>query len=169
MIQGGVDVAKGKYQRWRTPDGLQQLRDMGAAGMTDTAIAERLGIRRTTLYDWLRDYPDISDAITAGRALSDDAVEESAHRAALGYYVDEVTTVQDAAGDVVSTTTRRRWVRPDSRAMVAWLSRRRWRDARADQSDAPESGAIILPRINEDSDGVMVSSGGATSAPMRDR
>lgn len=162
-------MARGKYQKWLTHEGLQQLRDMASAGLTDTQIAERMGIRRTTIYDWLRDYPDISDALAAGRALSDDAVEGAVHRAALGYYVDETTTVQDAAGDVVSTTTRRRWVRPDSRAMVAWLSRRRWRDVRADQIDEPESGAVILPRINEESDGAGVSSGGATKAPMRDR
>lgn len=141
-------MGRGKYHHWRTADGLRQLREMAAAGLTDTQIAERIGVRRQTIYDWINAYPDISDALAAGRAMSDDAVEGATHLAALGYYVDETTIERDAGGKIVSKTTRRRWVRPDMRAALAWLARRRWREDQVTEQEA--GGVVVVPSVETD-------------------
>lgn len=56
-------------------------------GLTDEAIANNIGIRRQTLYDWIKRFPDISDALKKGRQPVDIQVEDAVLKAALGYTV----------------------------------------------------------------------------------
>ena len=70
-------MAKGKYEYWRTTDGLILLQGWARDGLKDEQIAHNIGIRRTTLYDWKNKYPDINDALKKGKEIVDYEVENA--------------------------------------------------------------------------------------------
>lgn len=77
-------MAKGKYRYYQTEEGLLKLEGWARDGLTDEQIAEKIGIRRPTLYDWKNKYPDISDALKEGKEVVDRKVEKSLLRRAMG-------------------------------------------------------------------------------------
>ena len=52
-----------KYTEWITEEGLLKIEGWARDGLTDEQIADNIGIRRPTLYDWKKKYSDISDAL----------------------------------------------------------------------------------------------------------
>ena len=97
-------MAKGKYEYWRTTDGLLLLQGWARDGLKDEQIAHNIGIRRTTLYDWKNKYPDINDALKKGKEIVD-------------YEVENALLKRAKQGDVT--------------AQIFWLKNRRpekWRD-----------------------------------------
>ena len=42
-------MAKGKYEEWRTPEGLLKIQGWARDGLTDEQIAHNMGICRDTL------------------------------------------------------------------------------------------------------------------------
>ena len=97
-------MAKGKYEYWRTTDGLILLQGWARDGLTDEQIAHNIGIRRTTLYDWKNKYPDINDSLKKGKEIVD-------------YEVENALLKRAKQGDVT--------------AQIFWLKNRRpekWRD-----------------------------------------
>lgn len=60
-------MAKGKYREWLEPEGLLKLEGWARDGLTDEQIANNIGIKRQSLYDWKKKYPDISDALKKGK------------------------------------------------------------------------------------------------------
>lgn len=97
-------MAKGKYEYWRTTDGLILLQGWARDGLTDEQIAHNMGIRRTTLYDWKNKYSDINDALKKGKEIVD-------------YEVENALLKRAKQGDVT--------------AQIFWLKNRRpekWRD-----------------------------------------
>ena len=97
-------MAKGKYEYWRTTDGLILLQGWARDGLTDEQIAHNLGIRRATLYEWKNKYPDINDALKKGKEIVD-------------YEVENALLKRAKQGDVT--------------AQIFWLKNRRpekWRD-----------------------------------------
>lgn len=97
-------MAKGKYEYWRTTDGLILLQGWARDGLIDEQIAHNMGIRRTTLYDWKNKYQDINDALKKGKEIVD-------------YEVENALLKRAKQGDVT--------------AQIFWLKNRRpekWRD-----------------------------------------
>lgn len=82
-------MAKGKYEYWRTPEGLLELESWARHGLTDKEIAENMGISRSTLADWCKKYPDISDTIKKGKKITNIKVENALLKRALGYRYNE--------------------------------------------------------------------------------
>ncbi|WP_212746858.1 terminase [Pediococcus stilesii] len=82
-------MGKGKYKEWITDEGLVKIEGWARDGLTDEQIAMNIGIIRTTLYDWKKKYPDISNALKKGKEVVDRQVENSLLKKALG------TTVTD--------------------------------------------------------------------------
>jgi hypothetical protein len=70
-------MATGKFQYWRTADGLTLLQGWARDGLTDAQIAHNCGIRVCTLYDWKNKYPEISDALKKGKEIVDFEVENA--------------------------------------------------------------------------------------------
>ncbi|MGH2183092.1 helix-turn-helix domain-containing protein, partial [Enterococcus faecalis] len=60
-------------------------------GLTDEQIAQNIGIKRPTLYDWKNKYSDISDALKRGKEVVDRQVENALLKSATGYEYTEVT------------------------------------------------------------------------------
>lgn len=82
-------MGKTLYKTWQAADHLAMLQGWAHDGLTDEQIAHNIGIRRTTLYDWKKRYPDIADALKHGKEVSDYEVENALFNRATG-----VTTVQ---------------------------------------------------------------------------
>jgi len=134
-------VAKGKYQKWLTPEGLILLEGWARDGLTDKEIAAKIKITSSTLYDWMSKYPDISEALKKGKEVTDYEVETSLHKKCVGYYVTEEAAVKckrvfwDENGrrceeETVEKVEIQKYVPPDTTAQLAWLNNRRsekWR------------------------------------------
>ncbi|OMD31356.1 helix-turn-helix domain-containing protein [Paenibacillus odorifer] len=143
-------MAKGKYHEWLTPEGLALLEGWARDGLTDEQIADNMGIKRPTLYEWKKRYPDISDTLKKGKEVIDRHVENALLKRALGYRYDEVTrepgTVEDEeTGELkqVMVETKRvtKEVQGDTTAQIFWLKNRKpeqWRD----KQDVQHSGSV---------------------------
>ena len=125
---------KGKFQEWLTEGGLTRLTGWARDGLTDEQIAANIGINRCTLYDWLKRYDNISNAIKKGKEPVDTQVENALLRRALGYdYEETITEVEDLGGGKTKKHVRRvtKHVPPDTTAQIFWLKNRKpkqWRD-----------------------------------------
>lgn len=142
-------MAKGKYQRWLDPDGLILLEGWARWGLTDEQIAKNCGCSVSTLYQWKKDFPQISEALKKGKEIVDLEVENALLKRATGYEVEE--TVTKKVGGKVETTTYKKKIPPDVTAQIFWLKNRRpdrWRDhPDPDQTDTLSAAAEILGNI----------------------
>lgn len=91
-------MAKGKYLEWITVEGLAVLSGWARDGLTDEQIAHNMGISRSTLNEWKKKYPDISDTLKRGKDVVDRQVENALLKRALGYDYEEVTIVAVEVG-----------------------------------------------------------------------
>lgn len=100
-------MAKGKYEEWLTDEGLLKLEGWAHDGLTDEQIAEKIGIRRPTLYDWKKKYSDISDALKRGKEVVDRQVENALLKRARGYeYTERTARVVDRDKDLIESERR---------------------------------------------------------------
>lgn len=129
---GGGSVAKGKYEYWLTPEGLVLLEGWARDGLTDEQIAHNMGIASSTLYDWKKRYPEISESLKRGKEIVDRQVENALLKRALGYEYEEVK--EKFEGNVMTErTVIKKEAIPDITAQIFWLKNRKpgdWRDKR---------------------------------------
>lgn len=116
-------MAKGKYQKWLTPDGRLLLEVWARDGLTDEQIAHNMGIRRSTLAEWKTKYPDISDALKKGKEVVDIEVENALLKRAKGFEYTE-TKIEQSAKDGRKVTLTKRYVAPETAAAIFWLKNR---------------------------------------------
>lgn len=99
-------------------------------GATDRELADFFEVRESTLNLWKTEHPSFSESLKRGKAESDERVEQSLYRRALGYSHDAVKILMTKDGDVY----REEYVEhypPDTVACIFWLKNRRpdlWRD-----------------------------------------
>lgn len=150
-------MAKGKYQNWITDDGLIKLEGYARDGLTDEEIAGKIGIRRETLYAWMKKYPNISNALKRGKEVIDYEVEQALLKKSLGYTIDLKKTFKVKRSIYDKNTGKKikeyeelvtgydqMHVPPDTTAQIFWLKNRqpeKWRDKR----DVEHSGNINNP------------------------
>ena len=119
-----------KYNEWLTNEGLIKIEGWARDGLTDEKIADKIGIKRQTLYDWKKKYSVFSDTLKRGKEIIDRQVENSLLKRALGYEYDEVTTTTFPDGKE-ETKRVTKHVLPDTTAQIFWLKNRKpdeWRD-----------------------------------------
>lgn len=80
-----------KYTDWITKEGLIKIEGWARDGLTDEQIAHNVGVRRETLYDWKKKYPNISNALKKGKEVVDREVENALLKRAKGFSYTEVT------------------------------------------------------------------------------
>ena len=149
-------MAKGKYEQWLMPDGLLLLEAWARDGLTDEQLAEKVGIRRETLYEWKKKYPNISNALKKGKEIADIEVENSLLKRANGYKYTETTrerTLDKDTGEYVVTVTKTvtKEVVPDTTAQIFWLKNRKpevWRD----RKDIAVEGKLDIDMTEEQLD-----------------
>ena len=125
-----VAVAKGKYQRWLTPEGLLLLEGWARDGLTDEQIAQKMGVGYSTLQTWKSKYQDIQDTLKKGK----DVVDYQVENALLSSALDGNTTAQ-----------------------IFWLKNRRpdkWRDKQKKEADTAALDKLddILREIKADAE-----------------
>ncbi len=76
-------MAKGKYEKWLTEDGLIRIRGWAMDGLTDEQIAKNMGIGTRTLYEWKERYPQISQTLKETKEIADRNVENALYEAAM--------------------------------------------------------------------------------------
>ncbi|MEH7265061.1 transposase [Priestia megaterium] len=152
-------MAKGKFDKWITEEGLVLLEGWARDGLTDEQIAHNVGVSRSTLNDWKKKYPDISDALKKGKEVVDLQVENALLKRALGYVYEEVTEKSQwnekaKRYELVVTKRVKKRQAPDTTAQIFWLKNRRpdkWRD----KQDVEHTGDIDLKIVidyGEDND-----------------
>jgi len=126
----GGGMAKGKYHKWLTNEGLTLLEGWARDGLTDEDIAHNIGITRVTLYDWKNKHPDISNALKEGKEVADYKVIGALYKRALGYEFEEVQTmIEDDDGKIKKKTTKTvKHIAPDTTAIAIWLNNRKPKD-----------------------------------------
>ena len=146
-------MAKGKYEYWLTQEGLLKLEAWARDGLIDEQIAENIGINTSTLYEWKKRYPEISESLKKGKEVVDIRVENALLKRALGYEYTEVTqeVCENAeTGEMELRITKKvtKEVIPDTTAQIFWLKNRRpdkWRD----KQDIEHSGGVSVKNIYE--------------------
>lgn len=141
-------MAKGKYEKWLTKDGLIVLEGWARDGLTDEQIAYNMGITAKTLYVWKNKYGEISESLKRGKEVIDRHVENALLKRALGYQFDEVTKEnvfdeQEGRYDLKITKVVTKEVHPDTTAQIFWLKNRKpqqWRD----KQDIEHSGLMTV-------------------------
>jgi transposase-like protein len=102
-------MAKGKYEYWKSHDGLLLIEGWARDGLTDEQIAHNMGIATGTLYEWKKKYHEIAESLKKSKEVADRAVENALYKKALS---------------------------GDTTAIIFWLKNRRpndWRDKRETQ------------------------------------
>lgn len=117
-------MATGKYKRWLTDDGLEKIRNWAAKGCTYAEIAHNMGINVSTLYEWLKAYPEISDAVKDGRAMSITAIENMAFKVAMGLAEEEHIVKTKGADGSEHTKVEKRRVAPNTTMLIFLLKNR---------------------------------------------
>ena len=146
-------MATGKYQYWLTDDGRTLLQGWARDGLIDEQIAEKCGITRSTLSEWKKKYPDISNALKKGKEIVDREVENALLKKAKGYNVEIKKTFKVRKIDYDSSGKKIReyeelqagydevHVPADTTAQIFWLKNRRpdrWRDRQEEQRSSEE-------------------------------
>ena len=144
--EAAATMARGKYKEWLTEDGMKRLAEM-APRLTDAEMAREMGVSSSTYYDWLKKYPEMSEAVTRARAGADarainESVEESLLDAARGgvrtlkkpmkvrriTYDDRGRRVEK---EEIIFADEEIYVQPNVKAQIFWLTNRapeRWRN-----------------------------------------
>jgi len=91
--------AKGKFAAWLTEEGLIRLGGWARDGLTDEQIAANIGISRSTLNEWKKKFPDISDTLKRGKEIVDLQVENALFKRAIGYEFTEKKYAQAQMSD----------------------------------------------------------------------
>ncbi len=119
-----------------------QAEDMARKGLIDKQIANNLGISEGTLYDYQKKYPEFLKALKRGKAPVDVEVENALLKRALGFEYEEIhteyrippgETEPDVKAKPYSIRRVKKFVVPDTTAIIFWLKNRRkdaWRDIR---------------------------------------
>jgi hypothetical protein len=96
-LEGGDYLPK--YNDWLNEDGLTRIRGWARDGFSNEQIAKNMGISRSTLDNWCKEFSDILDAIKKGRAPVIEQVEDAFYKSCIGYWVDEEVTEITVAED----------------------------------------------------------------------
>lgn len=128
-----------KVTEWSDDKGINLIQGWTRDGATMEQIAERIGIGRTTLYEWAQKNPNIADALKKGREAVDKEVENALLKRALGYSYDETTKEKIGEGTQLTTTKIvHKQIPPDVGAIAFWLKNRMpdtWKDRKEQSID----------------------------------
>ena len=122
-------MARGKYQQWLENAQLERITNWAANGCTYAELAQNMGISERTLYAWLDQHPQISQAVKNGREMCVQHVENAFFRRAMGLCEAVTETADEEQREVdgemvtvfrkVRTTVRK--LPPDTAALIFYL------------------------------------------------
>lgn len=113
----------------RTPATEKRILESLRAGNTRTASAGYGGISKDTFYEWLKEFPDFSDAVKKAESDCEVAFVAVIKKAATGHPVEKTVTKTRIVGGVSETeTTTTRYTEYSWQAGAWWLERRKPED-----------------------------------------
>lgn len=148
-------MAKSKVSDWLTEDGLLLLTAWARDGLTYADISHNIGINNDTLFEWRKKYPEISEALKRGKAVTDIIAENTLYKNAIGFEYEEenVVMVKEVIykdGKRVKETSTPKTVKvkkqklPETTALIFWLKNRKPKDWR-DKQEIEHSGNVNNP------------------------
>lgn len=168
-------MAGAKYTVWfdETPEGerilKEEMREVLAQwarnGLTQDEIAKNMGLSRSTLREWCKKYPSISDALKNARAYADARVENALFMKAVGYtkllkkpikvrraHIENGRKVGEE--EVVEYVDEEVHVQPDVAAIAFYLKNRLpqvWKDRRLEipEEEEDETGDVCVRLMKE--------------------
>ena len=105
-----------------------------------------MGICRDTLYEWKKQFSDISDTLKKGKEIIDRQVENALLKRALGYEYEEVSEKYEL-GILTERKVTKKQVVPDTTAQIFWLKNRKpsdWRDKQDGENVKDENEVIKI-------------------------
>jgi len=117
--------------------------ELARKGLTNTEIADRMGIACSTLKLWRKLHPEFSAAVKEGKDSADDLVIESLFKRARGYEVVEEKAM-NIDGDVQIVRLEKH-IPGDPTSMIFWLKNRQpedWGDKKQVELSGPEGYPI---------------------------
>ena len=160
-------MAKGLYEEWRTEENLIRLQGWARDGLTNEQIAHNMGIRAGTLYEWIKRFADIAEALKKSKEVADYEVENALYMKALGFCTeimkpykvkkvvyDEKTGRKLKEYEEIEYAKEEVYVPPDTTAMIFWLKNRKpqvWRDKVENyQTESGEAAGVIeIPMVQD--------------------
>ena len=138
-----------------TEEGLTILEGLARRGLTEKQIAENIGVAYSTLNEWKKRFPEITEALKKDKEYYDDKVEKTLLECATGQFKTktEVTKwrIDEVTGQpvVYEGTTTKTQQPPNTAALIFWLKNRRpdlWRDNPL--KDKEQKGGYTGPMVN---------------------
>lgn len=74
---------KNKFEEWIKPENLLRIAGWAKDGLTDEEIAKNMGIVRSTLWEWRKKEPNISNSLRINKDIADRQVENVLFKTAL--------------------------------------------------------------------------------------
>ena len=129
-------MAKGKYEKWLTPEGLALIEGWKRNGLSDEQVAKNIGCAYSTLREWAERFPALSAALKKGREVIIAEVENALVKRALGYsYTEETQELrfnrQTGQHELVTVKRLEKQIPPDVGAIAFYLKNvapDKWRD-----------------------------------------
>lgn len=116
--------SKGGRPSLYTPEKLRLASKIGAFNVTDTQLADALGISRDTLYEWKNNRPEFSDTLAEAKQRADARVEKSLFERATGYKHKAVKIFADPKTGAEKIVQYTEHYPPDTGAAEFWLTNR---------------------------------------------
>lgn len=122
------------YKEWLSEERLNQIKSWKGEGISHEALAERIGINRTTLYSWISKYPEIAQAVKEGQQRTVQYIENALMRKINGYTLRDTKRYKttDKDGNVVERIeVTEKEVGPDTTAIIFALKTKdpeRWNE-----------------------------------------
>lgn len=136
-------MAANRWDQWLTEDGLLKIQGWARDGLTEKQIAHNMGVGYSTMREWKKRFPELTQALSKGKEVVDREVENALYKRALGYWVTETETTTFSDG-TIKTTEKRRHIVPDTTAQIFWLKNRKpdeWRE-KNDLTLTPSNGVL---------------------------
>lgn len=167
--RGVLFMAKSRHEYWVAQEGLTLLSAWARDGLTDKQMSKNMGIARSTLNEWKRKFPVISDTLKTNKDAADYEVENALYKKALGYNVKiqkafKVKEVIYKDGKRIKETEKivcaedEIHIPADTTAQIFWLKNRqpdKWRDRREAAPDVDndnETGVVMMPEVAKTED-----------------
>lgn len=150
-----------KLKPWLTESGLLQIQGWARDGLTNEDIAKNVGINPKTLYDWIKKWPEIEQALRLGKEPADRKVENAMFENAIGFEWEEEVPMKlkkewykdgkKHTEEEVKIVVVKKKRPPDPASTFFWLKNRKpetWRDKQdIDLSGEVDTGNPILESI----------------------
>ena len=124
--------------------------EYASQGLTQKQIAQNLGINEATLYDWLKKYPKLSEAIKKGKEAAIEKVENALFKRAIGYDYQEVKVYRTTRKDGTVYERQeivKKHMPPDTTAIIFFLKNRapdRWTDRKETAIELDKLPKLII-------------------------